>query len=320
PVMQPRTEVSCRAKALHTLASVMLWPLMAHFPLHPVTIPAFGLLERAAALRPARPWWRTEPVSFDGYSAEWVYADGAADDDGVVLYFHGGAFLFCGPATHRPAVAGMSRVSGMPFLSVAYRQLPEVPVRGSIQDCLTAYRHLLSSGYAPERIAFAGDSAGGYLAFATALQAAAEGLPQPGAIVAISPWLDLDCETKLSHPNARRDAYAPVARLPKLVEMLTEGVLPVDPLLSPVNHDLSVLPPSLLIAAEPEMLRCDSELMAERLAAAGVPTTLQIWDGQMHAFPIMFGLVPEAASAIREIGTFINRTLTAPATQIARAS
>lgn len=320
PVVQERTDVSREAKLLRTLASTLLWPLMSYFPLRPWTIPVFGLLETAAALRPAPRWSRTEPVGLDGFPAEWVYADNATDDDGVVLYFHGGAFLFCGPATHRPAVAAMSRASGMPHLSVAYRQLPEVPLRGSIDDCLTAYRYLLSQGYAPEQIAFAGDSAGGYLAFATALQAAAAGLPQPAAIVAISPWLDLDCDAKLAHPNGRRDAYAPVKRLPALVELLTEGVVPVDPLLSPVNHDLSVLPPSLLIAAEPEMLRCDSELMAERLAAAGVPATLQIWDGQLHAFPIMYGVMPEAANAILEIGSFVRRMVGAALAPVAKAS
>ncbi|MGH3717009.1 MAG: alpha/beta hydrolase [Micromonosporaceae bacterium] len=319
PVVQERTDVSCEARTLYALASTMLWPVMSYFPLNQWTIPLFRLLETAAVFRPAPAWSRTEPVRLDGFDAEWVYADGVADD-GVVLYFHGGAFLFCGPATHRPAVACMSRASGMPFLSVAYRQLPEVPVTGSIADCLTAYRYLLTQGYSPEQIVFAGDSAGGYLSFATALQAVAEGLPAPAAIVAISPWLDLDCEAKLAHPNRRRDAYAPVKRLEPLVHMLTDGVVPLDPLLSPVNHDLSVLPPSLLIAAEPEMLRCDSELMAQRLAAAGVPVTLQLWDGQLHAFPIMVGAVPEAKQAILEVGSFVRRMVDAAATPVAKAS
>jgi acetyl esterase/lipase len=288
-------------------------------PIAPWSMPFYGLLESVAGLRPRPKWATYEPVRFDGFDAEWTRAE-KATEDGVVLYFHGGAFLMCGIATHRPAVAAISRASGMPVLSVAYRQLPKVPLIGSVADCLTSYRYLLSQGFAPEQIVFAGDSAGGHLAFATALQAVAEGLPTPAGIVALSPWLDLDCETKLSHPNSKRDAYAPVHRLPKLVHMLTDGVVPTDPLLSPVNHDLTAMPPSLLIAAEGEMLRCDSELMADRLAAAGVPVTLQLWDGQVHAFAAMYGVVPEAGRAIREIGSFVRRTVGADVATERKAS
>jgi acetyl esterase/lipase len=319
PVVQLRTEVSCQAKVVHALATTLLRPVMISGPISPWSMPFFGLLEAAAGLR-RRPKWATyEPVKLDGFGAEWIRAKDAADD-GVVLYFHGGAFLMCGIATHRPAVAAISRASGLPALSVAYRQLPKVSLTGSIADCLTSYRYLLSEGYAPERIVFAGDSAGGHLAFATALKAVAEGLPTPAGIVALSPWLDLDCEAKLAHPNSQRDAYAPVQRLPRLVHMLTDGVVPTDPLLSPVNHDLSAMPPSLLIAAEGEMLRCDSELMAERLAAAGVPVTLQIWEGQVHAFAAMYGVMPEAGRAIREVGSFVRRTIGADLVAARKAS
>ena len=319
PVVQLRTDVSCQAKVVHALATTFLWPVMIAGPIASWSMPFFGLLESAAGLR-RRPRWATyEPVGFDGFNAEWTRAKDASDD-GVVLYFHGGAFLMCGIATHRPTVAAISRATGLPVLSVAYRQLPAVPLVGSIADCLTSYQYLMSQGYAPERIVFAGDSAGGHLAFATALQAVADGLPTPAAIIAMSPWLDLNCETKFAHPNSKKDAYAPVQRLPKLVHMLTDGVVPTDPLLSPVNHDLSAMPPCLLIAAEGEMLRCDSELMAERLAAAGVPVTLQIWEGQVHAFAAMYGLVPEADRAIREIGSFVRRMLGAGAVAEQKAS
>jgi acetyl esterase/lipase len=222
--------------------------------------------------------------------------------DGVLMFFHGGGFVTCGLATHRPAVTRIAQAAGLPVLSVAYRQLPAVPLAGSVEDCLSVYRGLLRDGVDPARIVLAGDSAGGCLAFATALGALADGLPGPSGIVALSPWLDFDCATKLAHPNATRDAYAPVGRLARLTELL--GVT-TDPMLSPVNADLTGLPPTLLIAAESEMLRCDAELMAERLAAADVPVTLQIWAGQVHAFPVLADLLPESLAAIREIGEFV---------------
>jgi acetyl esterase/lipase len=136
-------------------------------------------------------------------------------------------------------------------------------------------------------------------------------LPQPAGIIALSPWLDFDSTAKAAHPNAAKDAYAPVSRLAFLAKLCL-GKAEIDPLASPVNRDLADLPPVLLLAAEDEMLRCDAELMAERLAAAGVPCTLQIWAGQVHAFPVLGDLLPESRAAIHEIGTFI-RDVTAAA-------
>ncbi len=310
PVVDHRTGVSVRARVVYAAARLMLRPLLTYWPLNPLGLIPLPLVDGIADLLPHPHDTEFERVELPGFRGEWARAEGA-EQDGAVLYFHGGAFIACGLGTHRHEVAKISASAGLPVLSVAYRQLPQVPLVGSLMDCLAAYRHLLDSGLDPSRVVFAGDSAGGHLAFATALAAMAQGLPQPAGIVALSPWLDFDATAKIAHPNAARDAYAPVSRLPFLTKLcLGKGEL--DPLASPVNCDLAGLPPVLLLAAEDEMLRCDAELMAERLGAAGVPCTLQIWAGQVHAFPVLGDLLPESRAAIHEIGVFI-RDVTEPA-------
>lgn len=299
-VVDERTEVSVRARVAFTAARLMLRPVLTYWPLNGIGMFPLPLVEAAAGLLPAPRKVRYQKVEFAGFAGEWVRPENPRD--GVLLYFHGGAFVTCGVATHRPAVARIAQATGLPVLSVAYRQLPAVTLTGSVEDCLSVYRCLLRDGVDPARIVLAGDSAGGCLAFTTALGALADGLPGPSGIVALSPWLDFDCTAKLAHPNATRDAYAPVSRLARLTELL--GVT-TDPMLSPVNGDLTGLPPTLLIASECEMLRCDAELMAEHLAAADVPVTLQLWSGQMHAFPVLADLLPESLAAIREIGKFV---------------
>jgi len=313
PVVDHRAGVSVRARVVYAAARLMLRPLLTYWPLNPIGMYPLPLVDAAAQLLPTPRGTEFERVEFDGFRGEWARAEGVAED-GAVLYFHGGGFVACGLATHRHAVAKISAACGLPVLSVAYRQLPVVPVAGSLLDCLTAYSGLLDSGLDPSRIVFAGDSAGGHLAFATALTASAEGLPRPAGIVALSPWLDFDPTAKLAHPNATRDAYAPVSRLPLLAKLCVGSAADEvpDPLSSPVNRDLAGLPPVLLMAAEDEMLRCDAELMAQRLAAAGVACTLQIWAGQVHAFPVLGDLLPESRAAIHEIGMFI-RSATASA-------
>jgi acetyl esterase/lipase len=296
---------------VYAAARLMLRPLLTYWPLNPIGMLPLPLVDGLAELLPNPHDTEFERVVLPGFRGEWARAEGV-EQDGAVLYFHGGAFIACGLATHRHEVSKISATSGLPVLSIAYRQLPKVPLAGSLLDCLAAYRHLLDSGLDPSRIVFAGDSAGGHLAFATALSATAEGLPQPAGIVALSPWLDFDATAKIAHRNAARDAYAPVSRLPFLTTLCLASKGELDPLASPVNRDLSGLPPVLILAAEDEMLRCDAELMAQRLADHGVPCTLQIWAGQVHAFPVLGDLLPESRAAIHEIGTFI-RDVTAPA-------
>jgi len=303
-VVDEHTEVSVRARLVFAAARLMVRPLLTYWPLASWAIRPLCLLEAAAGLLPAPCGVEVERVNFGGVVGEGVRP--AADEPGVVLYFHGGAFVTCGVATHRYEVALIAQACGLPVLSVAYRQLPTVRLSGSVEDCLSVYRSLLAEGFDPARIVLAGDSAGGYLAFATVLAALAEDLPAPAGIVALSPWLDFDPSAKLVHPNAARDAYAPVIRLAELARLLGA------PDLSPVDQNLAGLPPVLLVAAESEVLRCDAELMADRLADADVPVTLQVWSGQVHAFPVLGNLLPESRAAIRGIAAFI-RDLVQPA-------
>jgi acetyl esterase/lipase len=299
---------------LHLICRWLVRPVFACWPFRPRALRLLVAIDPLCRVVPTGRGATVEPVRFGGFCGEWVRARGvpAEGRTGAVLYMHGGAFMFCGLRTHRRAVTRLSAATGLPVLSIAYRQLPAVPLRGSVADCVTAYRHLLATGFAPAEVVFAGDSAGGHLAFATALEAVDEGLPKPAGIISISPWLDLDATTKLSHPNAKLDAYAPAKRLPALARMCAGGAEEIDPLLSPVNRQLGALPPALIQVGATEMLRCDSELMAERLAAAGVPCTLQIWEGQVHAFPVVADLVPEGRAAIEEMARFV-ATVTARA-------
>lgn len=301
-----RVRASYRSRVLYAAAWTAGHSLFRLMPMSPRNIAALGKLDELAARAPAPRYATVTPVPFDDFEAEWVRARGATDE-GAVLYFHGGGFFFCGLNTHRRGVARISASSSLPVLSVAYRQLPHTPIPGSIGDCITAYQHLLDTGVPAGKVVFAGDSAGGYLAFATAIRARDLLLPMPAGIVAASPLLDIDCSTRLRHENLRREAYIPVNRLQALTK-LWMGDESGEPPISPVNEDPTGLPPSLIIAAESEILRADSEVMAQRLWDAGVPCKLQLWDHQVHAFPVLGHLTPETRAAVGQIGRFIRET------------
>ncbi|WP_446223875.1 alpha/beta hydrolase [Nocardia sp. IBHARD005] len=286
----------------------LIGPLLRTVPINRATIPvgavAVDLLSR---LRPEPHGIEREQIQLGGFRMEMVRPAGAsrALRHGAMLYMHGGGFAVCGLQTHRAVVAGLARRTGLPVLNVEYRQLPGESIDTSIDDCVLAYRWLLRHGADPSRIVFAGDSAGGFLTFATALRARDIGLPLPAGLVGLSPLLDLDYRAKQGYVNVSRDAYIPLSGLEAVVRLGAEHEGPLDPALSPVNADLAGLPPVLLIAAEDELLRYDCELMVHRLTAAGVPNTLELWRGQVHAFMSILPSMPESRSALGRVAKFV---------------
>ncbi|GAB2699507.1 alpha/beta hydrolase [Nocardia thraciensis] len=331
---------SIASRALLFACRGVVRPIVRHYPIHPSTMPlASTVVDGLARLRPGPSGVEREGVRLNGFRMEIVRPAGArrALRDGAVMYMHGGGFFICGLDSHRPVAAALARRTGLPVVNVEYRQLPSTPIAGSVDDCLTAYRWLLRHGADPARVVFAGDSAGGFLTFATALRAIASGLPAPAGLVGLSPALDLDCEAKRDYVNIGRDAYIPLSAMERMVRYgamsAAQGdshAAPVhhisrhvngrdparaphpdvggrvlDPALSPVNGELAGLPPALLIVGEDELLRYDCELMARRLTAAGVPNSLELWRGQVHAFMSIAPGLPESRAALGRVARFV---------------
>jgi acetyl esterase/lipase len=193
--------------------------------------------------------------------------------------------------------------------NVGYRLLPRSAIELAIEDGVSAYRQLLEDGIEPGRIVLAGDSAGGGLALLVAVATKSEGIPMPGGIVVISPWAELDPTGKLHHRNVRADPVIPVKTTAFIVEHLIRKGGPLDAALSPVELDLSGLPPTLIHVGTTEVLEADALKLADRLAAADVPVELKLWEGQVHDFHLIgLDIVPEARRAIAEIGEFAQRT------------
>lgn len=308
-MIEHRIGTSRRSDVVHAVSKVVARPTLKYFPLSGPVTKLMPLLDRSAALIPRLSGVVHKAVVGRTWRGELVTPIDGPTSDGAVLYLHGGAFLMCGMATHRRIVERMAQRTGMPVLSVDYRQLPIGRLHDSVSDCEEAFRWLVRTGHPASKIVIAGDSAGGHLAFATALRLRDDNAGTPAGIVGMSPWLDFDHMAKVRHHNSRRDAYIPARRLRKVARM----VVGEHPELhhSPVNADLHGLPPSLIICAEDEVLRCDAELMAERLAEAGVPATLQIWEGQVHAFPVLTDLTPESREALEEVITFVQERVAA---------
>ncbi|MGB3285918.1 alpha/beta hydrolase [Mycolicibacter algericus] len=233
---------------------------------------------------------------------------GQAFTGGAILYFHGGGFITGGLDTHLHVVAKLARRTRLPVVHADYRQFPQVTVDGSVDDCVGAYRWLLSQGADPAKTVLAGDSAGGFLAFATALTGQQRGLPAPAGVIGISALLELDGVARDTHTNQSADAFGIPAVLPDLIDLVCPSAK-LRHELSPINGRLDTMPPALLIAAESEILRCDAERLHTALQQLGRSSRLELWARQLHAFPALFPFLPDSRAAFDLMCRFVAERL-----------
>ncbi len=263
-----------------------------------------------------------EPVRLGHCAAEWVCAPGVSAE-WAILYLHGGAFLTCGLNTHRSLVARLSKAANAAVLNVGYRKLPSHQVTDAIDDGMEGLRWLRDRGFDGEQVVVAGDSAGGYLAFMTTLLAIDSEVMKPAGVATVSPFTDVDPARKLRHRNARKCSMFTRGALSMFARYLSEAQVLEDRgsserrVASPVDADLSSLPPVTIHVSSDELLLPDAELMAERLEASRVRCDLHLWDGQIHDFPLAADVLPEGRRAIRYLGDFV-KDVTAAAGNFAR--
>jgi acetyl esterase/lipase len=282
----------------------------SHIPLLPWP---WGLVDRVSRALPDIPGTVRAPIMLTHCTGQIVRAKGVLPADGtrrVILYLHGGAFVTCGANTHSRLTTMISHYADSPVLVLNYRMVPKHTIGAAVDDCHDGYGWLRDLGYQPDQIVLAGDSAGGYLALALAERLLAEG-EQPAALVSLSPLMQLDMEPKKAHRNARCDAMFPPKALDALVQLIARAAArrTVDDepegVYEPLDHIEPGLPPTLIHVSGSEVLLHDAQLTARRLAAAGVPTQLCVWPGQMHVFQICAPLIPEAVRSLRQIGRYI---------------
>lgn len=226
----------------------------------------------------------------------------------LVIYYHGGGFLFGSPRSHRVITSNLARASGATVLSVDYRLAPEHAAPTAHDDAYDAYKWALENGYVASSIALSGDSAGGNLALSAALRARDEGLSLPACLVLMSPALDLADEGE-SHRTVI-DAPLLTPELMGLFNMIYVGEGDRrSPTVTPFHSDMTGMPPVLIHVGSWEILRDDSVTIAERINAAGGSAELKVWDGMVHSWQLFAPMLDEGMASIDEAGAFVDSHL-----------
>jgi epsilon-lactone hydrolase len=248
-------------------------------------------------------------IEAGGLPAMWAVPHGASADR-VLMCVHGGGFLGGSIYTHRKMYSHLAKAAGARALLVSYHLLPEGVFPRPADDVTNAYRWLLDQGISADRIAFAGDSVGGWLAVIVQLRAREQGLPLPAAALLISPCVDLETTgesyeaNRDSDPFFKRDVVRGI-----IANFLGEGTDPRDPRANPLYTDLSGLGPLYIQAGEAETLADDARLLDARARKAGVEVRLDIFPDMLHTFQMAAGRAPEADDAIRDLAGWVRPRL-----------
>jgi acetyl esterase/lipase len=251
-----------------------------------------------------------ERVDAGGVPAEWSRPPGAAADR-AILYLHGGGYVIGSLGSHRHLVTALARAAGARALALDYRLAPEHPFPAAVDDALAGYRFLLASGFAPHRIAVAGDSAGGGLTVATLVAARDAGLPQPACGLCISPWVDLEGLGASMTSKAAVDPMVEKEGLGGMAEAYLAGASPRTPLAAPLHADLKGIAPLLIHVGSAETLLDDSTRLAAAAAAADVDVRLESWPGMIHVWHFFHTMLGEGREAIEVAGAYIRARMDA---------
>lgn len=217
----------------------------------------------------------------------------------AIVYFHGGGWMVGGIAERDGLCRHLAVRCAAVVVIVGYRKAPEHRFPAAADDAWAAVRwaaHSLDDVVgAPLPLVVAGDSAGGNLAAVTALRARGATSPTLAGQLLVYPVVDADMTTSSyvaaenqllltrRHMEYFLDAYAPSA---------ADRVGPdIAPLRAP---DLSGLCPAIVVTAEHDVLRDEAERYVARLEVCGVPVAHRRFDGQMHGYFPLLGVLPAA--------------------------
>jgi len=247
-------------------------------------------------------------VDAGGVPSEWTSTPDSRTD-AAILYLHGGGYVIGSLDSHRHLAAEAGRAAGMRTLAIDYRLAPEHPFPAAVDDTVAAYRFLLKSGISADRIAIAGDSAGGGLVVGALLTIRDAGLPFPACGWCISPWVDMEALGGSFVDRAATDPTVQRATIALMAERYLGGADPRSVYAAPIYGNLRGLPPLLIQVGAAETLLDDSLTLARVAGMADVIVDLQIWPEMVHVWHLYHPMLAAGRRAIASGGSFIRSML-----------
>jgi epsilon-lactone hydrolase len=227
----------------------------------------------------------------------------------LLVHVHGGAYVFFGGMAATGEAILMAHFAQTEVLSVDYRMPPDFPFPAAIDDTVAVWKEVIQS-HTPRNVALFGTSTGGGMTLATVIRLKELGLPLPGALMAGTPWADL---TKTGDSYFTNEFVDNVlgsndGSLEAAAKLYAGTHDRKEPLLSPINGDLSGFPPTVLLSGTRDLFLSNTVRVHQKLLQSGVHADLLVFEGQSHADYLQSD-TPECGIALREVAQFFDRNL-----------
>lgn len=244
---------------------------------------------------------RKEVTRLAELQAERLYAKSQAPSDAVLLFLHGGAFVFGSPKSHRSMAGYLGKVLGCEVLVPAYALSPEHTYPTQSDQVWSCYKALVAKG---KRVMLAGDSAGGNLAVGVAQRAHAEGMQQAEALLLFSPWLDLRPNSAASQANQQADSLFDAEDMFTYASLYCGPQSPDSPTVSPLLAETTGLPPVFLQGAKNEFLWPDMVAWHSQLLASQVTVEFDVEEEAFHSWQLFPTHSSRARSSLNKAAAF----------------
>lgn len=241
-----------------------------------------------------------EPGNAGDVSGKWVRP--METKEGLIYYIHGGGFTLGSSGIPMPFLMELSHRLGITCFSADYTLAPEATFPSAPNEVFRGYQALLEMGFSAEKIILCGESAGATLALDIPLMCKEQGVPQPRAVIALSPVTDATAPVEGTVLEGLDDSSA-------IYRLYAPGYELSHPWISPALGDLRDYPATFLSAGGAEVLMQDSLIFAKAAAKAGADVHLHIGKEMIHTYPLDFWDYPEAMEAFDEIELFISQQL-----------
>ncbi|MGF2943950.1 alpha/beta hydrolase [Mycobacterium sp. Lab-001] len=234
----------------------------------------------------------------------WPTAEAGGEARPVVMFFHGGGFVVGDLDTHDGTARRHAVGADAIVVSVDYRLAPEHPYPAAVEDAWAATLWVAQRGSEigadGQRMAVAGDSAGGTIAAAMA-QRSRDRDSRPMAFQLL--WYPSTLWDP-SLPSFTENAAAPILDVKAVAAFSRWYAGDVDmsnppPDMAPGRAgNLAGLPPAYIGVAGYDPLRDDGIRYGELLAAAGVPVEVHNAETMVHGYLGYAGVVPAATAGL----------------------
>ena len=231
---------------------------------------------------------------------------GNADTLPGLMFFHGGGFVIGDLDSHDAICRGLANGGQCRVIAVDYRLAPEAPFPAAVEDCYAALNAVRKDadafGVDPARMGVCGDSAGGNLSAVISQMVKENGDIPLKVQLLIYPATQINADTPSMRENAEGYVLEKGTMDWFMGHYTSGGYDASDPRISPLlADDLSGLPPATVITAGFDPLRDEGKAYAVKLAAAGVPVKYINYEGMMHGFVNMAGVLDVGREAVADL-------------------